>query len=72
MDLMVSRIRYPHFSQWFRGRRSFHNLVKLVFGIVVVIAVHELVPLVFLYFVLASPIRAVWNGTVDRGANQAA
>lgn len=70
--LMVSRIRYPHFSQWFRGRRSFHKLVKLVFGIVVVIAVHELVPLVFLYFVLASPVQAVWRGTVERRSHQAA
>jgi CDP-diacylglycerol--serine O-phosphatidyltransferase len=70
--LMVSRIRYPHFSQWFRGRRSFHNLVKLIFGFVVIIAVHELVPLVFLYFALASPVRAIWQGTVDRRSRQAA
>jgi CDP-diacylglycerol--serine O-phosphatidyltransferase len=64
--LMVSRVRYPHFSQWFRGRRSFHRLVKLIFGIVVVITVHELLPLVFLYFVLASPLQAMWKGTVRR------
>ena len=64
--LMVSHIRYPHFNQWFRGRRNFHNLVRLIFAIVVLSAVHELLPVVFLYFVLASPLRAVWNETVVR------
>jgi CDP-diacylglycerol--serine O-phosphatidyltransferase len=61
--LMVSRIRYPHvFNQVFRGRRSFQHLRQLIFAIVVVFAVKELaVPLIFGYFVLASPIRAVWT-----------
>lgn len=60
--LMVSRIRYPHvFNQLFRGRRSFQHLIQLVFALVVIFAVHELaVPLIFGYFVLASPLRALW------------
>jgi CDP-diacylglycerol--serine O-phosphatidyltransferase len=63
--LMVSKIGYPHLNQWFRGRRNFHHLVQLIFAIVAVCAVHELaVPLVFLYFVMASPLRAIWSGAV--------
>ncbi len=63
--LMVSRIGYPHLNQWFRGRRNFHHLVQLIFAIVAVCAVHELaVPLVFLYFVMASPVRAMWTRVV--------
>jgi CDP-diacylglycerol--serine O-phosphatidyltransferase len=70
--LMVSRVKYPHFNQWFRGRRSFHHLVQLIFVVVVVLAVHELVPLMFLYFVLASPVRAVWRRTMVRRWGKAA
>ncbi len=64
--LMVSRIRYPHFSnQWLRGRRNFQHLLQLVFAIVAIFAVHELaVPLIFFYFVLVSPVRALWARTV--------
>ena len=66
--LMVSRIRYPHvFNQWFRGRRNFQHLIQLVFALVAVFAVHELaLPLIFLYFVLASPLRAGWSEVVGR------
>ena len=58
--LMVSRIRYPHyFNQLFRGRRNFQHLVQLTFALVAIFAVHELaIPLIFIYFVLASPLRA--------------
>jgi CDP-diacylglycerol--serine O-phosphatidyltransferase len=58
--LMVSRIRYPHyFNQLFRGRRNFQHLVQLTFALVAVFAVHEwAIPLIFMYFVLASPLRA--------------
>lgn len=61
--LMVSRIRYPHiFNQLFRGRRSFQHLVKLIFALVVIAAVHELaIPLILSYYVLASPLRALWT-----------
>lgn len=61
--LMVSRIRYPHLSnQLLTGRHSYRNFVKLIFAIVAVFAVHELaIPLVILYFVAASPIRALWG-----------
>ena len=66
--LMVSRIRYPHvFNQWFRGRRNFQHLVQLIFALVAVFAVHELaLPLIFLYFVFASPVRAAWTELVGR------
>lgn len=61
--LMVSRIRYPHvFNQLFRGRRNFQHILQLIFAIVVIFAVHELaLPLIFGYFVLASPLRALWT-----------
>lgn len=66
--LMVSRIRYPHvFNQWFRGRRNFRHLVQLIFAMVAIFAVHELaVPVIFFYFVLGPPVRAVWTETVAR------
>jgi len=59
--LMVSRIRYPHlFNQLFRGRRSFRHLVNLCFALVVIVAIHELaIPLIFSYYVLSGPARAV-------------
>lgn len=68
--LMVSRIRYPHvFNQLFRGRHSFQHLVKLIFAIVIVFAVHELaIPIVFFYFVIGSPLRALWQAMRRRTA----
>lgn len=66
--LMVTRIPYPHFSnQWLRGRRNFQHLLQLVFATVAIFAVHELaVPLLFCWFVLASPMRTLWAKTVVR------
>jgi CDP-diacylglycerol--serine O-phosphatidyltransferase len=66
--LMVSRIRYPHAAnQLLRGKKSFQHLVKLIFTIVVVLAVHELaIPIVFFYFVLSPPLQAFWNRIVLR------
>jgi CDP-diacylglycerol--serine O-phosphatidyltransferase len=59
--LMVSRIRYPHvFNLFFRGQRTFPYLIQLVFALVAVVAFHELAaPLIFLFFVLGSPVRVV-------------
>lgn len=59
--LMVSRIRYPHvFNLFFRGERTFQSLIQLVFVLVAVFAFHELAaPLVFLFFVLGSPVRVL-------------
>jgi CDP-diacylglycerol--serine O-phosphatidyltransferase len=66
--LMVSRIRYPHaFNQLFRGRRNFQHLVQLIFALVAIFAVRELaVPLIFAWFALASPLRALWHEVVTR------
>ena len=68
--LMVSRIRYPHlFNQLFRGHHNFQHLVKMIFALVAVFAVHELaIPLVFFYFVLGSPLRAFWTRVILRRA----
>ena len=68
--LMVSRIRYPHVvSQLFQGRRSFQHLVKLIFTIVIVFAIHELaIPILFFYFVAGSPLRALWSQAMLRRA----
>jgi CDP-diacylglycerol--serine O-phosphatidyltransferase len=64
--LMVSRVRYPHyFNQLFRGRRNFQHLVQLTFALVAIFAVHELaIPLILMYFVLASPLRAIGSRLV--------
>ncbi|MBW3596471.1 MAG: CDP-diacylglycerol--serine O-phosphatidyltransferase [Planctomycetes bacterium] len=66
--LMVSRIRYPHvFNIVFRGQSSFPYLIKLVFAMVAVFAFHELAaPLIFLFFVLESPLRALFLGGMVR------
>ena len=65
--LMVSRVRYPHINQFLTGRGQLHQLVQIVVAIVVACAVHELaLPLIFLGFVIGSPIRATWVRTIVR------
>jgi CDP-diacylglycerol--serine O-phosphatidyltransferase len=65
--LMVSRFRYPKLGEMFRGRSSYRHLVKVIFVLVAGLAIHELaIPLVLLYFVLASPVVAFWNIIVMR------
>ena len=61
--LMVSRIRYPHvFNQFFRGRHTYRQFVKVIFALVVVGLIHELaIPVVLFYFVISSPLRAAWT-----------
>lgn len=55
--LMVSRIRYPHIASELARRRSFSQLVELVFAVVVVITLTEIaLPILFVYFVFAPPI----------------
>lgn len=71
--LMVSRVRYPHVAkQLLKGRRSFQHLVKLIFAIVAVFAVHELaIPLIFAYYVASAPLAALWGrlrGNLPPGA----
>jgi CDP-diacylglycerol--serine O-phosphatidyltransferase len=76
--LMVSRVRYPHVvNQFLGGRHTFQHLVKVIFALVVIFAIHELaIPVVFFYFVMASPIRAAWSRLAawrtGRGARQSA
>ncbi len=56
--LMVSRVRYPHLANELSRRRSFSQLVELVFAAVVAITLHELaLPVLFCYFVFAPPIK---------------
>jgi CDP-diacylglycerol--serine O-phosphatidyltransferase len=55
--LMVSRIRYPHIIHELARRRSFSQLVEVVFVLVITVTLHELaLPLLFCYFVFAPPI----------------
>ncbi len=55
--LMVSHIHYPHIASELSRRRSFSQLVELVFAMVVVITLKEFaLPILFGYFVLAPPI----------------
>jgi CDP-diacylglycerol--serine O-phosphatidyltransferase len=55
--LMVSRIRYPHIARELARRRSFSQLVEVVFALVIAVTLHELaLPLFFCYFVFAPPI----------------
>jgi CDP-diacylglycerol--serine O-phosphatidyltransferase len=66
--LMVSRIPYPHATnQLFRGQKSFAHIVKVIFALVAVMVIRGYaVPLVFCFFVLASPIRYAWEKVVQR------
>ncbi len=61
--LMVSRIRYAHvFNQMFSGRRTRGHLIQILFSIAAIFIVRELaLPLIFLYFAFASPLRALWT-----------
>jgi CDP-diacylglycerol--serine O-phosphatidyltransferase len=64
--LLVSRIRYPHVNQWFRGRRQLHHLVQMTVALVAAILVREFaLPLILFCFVLASPVRAGWTKAVE-------
>jgi CDP-diacylglycerol--serine O-phosphatidyltransferase len=55
--LMVSRIRYPHIARELARRRSFSQLVEVVFALVITVTLHELaLPLLFCYFVFAPPV----------------
>jgi CDP-diacylglycerol--serine O-phosphatidyltransferase len=60
--LMVSRIPYPHvINQLFHGHRSFAHLVKLVFAVVAaMIAPGFSLPVIFVSFVLACPLKYLW------------
>jgi CDP-diacylglycerol--serine O-phosphatidyltransferase len=66
--LMVSAVRYPHATnQWLREGQSYPQLVKLIFAIVIIVAVHELaIPLLLLYFVFTPPLVAAWKRIVQR------
>lgn len=68
--LMVSRVRYPHFfTQLFRGRKPRRTLLQVVFGVAALFWVHELaLPIVFCWFALASPAKALWFELVPRRA----
>jgi len=53
-------------NQLFRGRHTYRHFVKLIFALVVVGLIHELaIPVVLFYFVIASPLQAVWTRFVQ-------
>lgn len=58
--LMVSRIRYPHIvRQMISARYRFLGLLKLVFAIVIVYAIHELaIPVILFLYIVQPPLRA--------------
>jgi len=67
--LMVSHIRYPHVASALARRRSFPQLVELVFAMVVAVTLKEFaMPLLFLYFVFAPPINQLRLRALARNA----
>jgi CDP-diacylglycerol--serine O-phosphatidyltransferase len=68
--LMVSRIPYPHpLTQFLRGRRSFAQVVAIVFSLMAILIVRfYAVPLLCVLFVCASPIRFAWDHLWHRRA----
>jgi CDP-diacylglycerol--serine O-phosphatidyltransferase len=69
--LMVSRIPYPHVvNQILRGQRSFGHVVALVFAFVAIMSIRGYsVPVIGCAFVLASPIKYVWQRVFLRQAS---
>jgi CDP-diacylglycerol--serine O-phosphatidyltransferase len=67
--LMVSRVRYSHvFNQWFRGRRSYRHILRVILGLAIAVMFKELaVPLVFVLFSFEAPIRSGWRALTGRG-----
>ncbi len=66
--LMVSHIRYPHIASELSRRRSFSQLVELVFAMVIVITLKEVaLPILFTYFVLAPPVNQLRLRATSRG-----
>lgn len=70
--LMVSRIPYPHVvNQVLRGQRSFGHVVALVFAFVAIMSIRGYsVPVICCVFVVASPIRYLWQRLFVRQAVQ--
>ncbi len=65
--LMVSHIRYPHLTGALARRRSFAQLVELVFAMVAAVTLKEFaLPLLFGYFVFAPPINQLRLRTLAR------
>ncbi len=70
--LMVSHIRYPHIAGELSRRRSFSQLVELVFAMVVVITLKEFaLPVLFGYFVFAPPVNQLRLRATSRGRREA-
>lgn len=67
--LMVSRIRYAHlFNQMLRGRRGRKQILQIVFAMVLVFVVLQMaLPVLFLAFAFASPVRALWERYYFKG-----
>jgi CDP-diacylglycerol---serine O-phosphatidyltransferase len=61
--LMVSRVRYPHLvHQMFRNKHQFRQIAQVVFAIAAIVALGAwAAPLILSSFVVASPIRALWQ-----------
>jgi len=69
--LMVSRIPYPHVvNQVLRGQRSFGHVVALVFAFVAIMSIRGYsVPVICCVFVVASPIKYLWQRLFLRQAS---
>jgi len=71
--LMVSRVRYPHVANELARRRSFSQLVEIVFAMVVAITLKEFaLPVLFGYFVFGPPINELRLRTTARGRQRIA
>jgi len=70
--LMVSRIPYPHIvNQFVRGHRSFSHVVRMVFILMAALVTLPFsIPVVCCFFVLASPLRYVWEELVQRRSHE--
>jgi CDP-diacylglycerol--serine O-phosphatidyltransferase len=67
--LMVSRFQYPHvFQQLVRGRRTPHQIGQALFVVIGALLLHWLaLPIAFLYYAFASPLRTVALRWQQRG-----
>jgi CDP-diacylglycerol--serine O-phosphatidyltransferase len=65
--LMVSRIPYPHvFNQLMQRRHRRWEVIQIMFTLAVVFLVRELaLPLIFVFFAFAAPVKAAWKELVS-------
>ena len=75
--LMVSTVRYPHLAKQLAKKKSmkrhYFKIVQLLFAIIAALVFQEIaLPVIFLYYLLATPLTNQWRRFFSRGSSTAA